>query len=234
MLVDFMIPDLHQGDNYNTVVKWEAVDDWNVDGSISIRANDIGGPNTGGIGISGQYTGDGNTWIIGGQWQRLAVAVDMVADPGTITYYLDGVRFGQMTSGDRWGFDRRHAIPQVVRMYGDGEADNEVNTVYVNSLQFRDGTMTDDQVLALGAATAAGIPIPLTTNTPQPTPQPTLAYTRTGTTVTITWNSTVTGYNLESTASLSAPIWAPVPNVANNSVAVASGTGNQFFRLKKP
>jgi hypothetical protein len=92
------------------------VDDWNVDGSISIRANDIGGPNTGGIGISGQYTGDGTTWIIGGQWQRLVVAVDMVADPGTITYYLDGVRFGQMTSGDRWGFDRRHAIPQVVRI----------------------------------------------------------------------------------------------------------------------
>jgi hypothetical protein len=234
MLVDFMIPDLHQGDNYNTVVKWEAVDDWNVDGSISIRANDIGGPNTGGIGISGQYTGDGNTWIIGGKWQRLAVAVDMVADPGTITYYLDGVRFGQMTSGDRWGFDRRHAIPPVVRMYGDGEADNEVNTVYVNSLQFRDGTMTDDQVLALGAATAAGIPIPLTSNTPQPTPQPTLAYSRTGTTVTITWNSAVTGYNLEGVANLSAPIWAPVPNVTNNSVTIASGAGNQFFRLKKP
>src|SRR5438093_201047 len=45
MILDFMIPDLHMGDNYNTVVKWEAVDDWKVDGSISIRANDIGGPN---------------------------------------------------------------------------------------------------------------------------------------------------------------------------------------------
>jgi hypothetical protein len=230
MLVDFMIPDLHQGDNYNTVVKWEAVDDWNVDGSISISANDIGGPNTGGIGISGQYAGDGTTWIIGGQWQRLAVAVDMVADPGTITYYLDGVRFGQMTSGDRWGFDRRHAIPPVVRMYGDGEADNEVNTVYVNSLQFREGTMTADQVLALGAATAAGIPIPSTSN---PT-LPTLAFNRTGTMVTMSWNAANTGFSLESTASLSTPTWSPVPNVVNNSVTITIGAGNNYFRLKRP
>ena len=59
MIMDMMIPDLHLGDGYNTVVKWEAVDDFTVDGSISIKANDIGGDNTGGIGISGQYTGDG-------------------------------------------------------------------------------------------------------------------------------------------------------------------------------
>ena len=135
-----------------------------------------------------------------------------------------------MTSGDRWGFDHRHAIPPVVRMYGDGEADNEVNTVYVNSLQFRDGTMTADQVLALGAASAAGIPIPLTSN---PT-LPTLAFNRTGTTVTISWNAAITGFNLESTASLSAPTWTPVPNVANNSVAFTNGGGNKYFRLKYP
>ncbi len=72
-----MIPDLHLGDGYNTVVKWEAVDDFSIDGSISIKANDIGGDNTGGIGISGQYNGDGVTWIQGGHWQRVAVVVDM-------------------------------------------------------------------------------------------------------------------------------------------------------------
>ena len=83
-----------------------------------------------------------------------------------------------MTTRERWGFDRRHAIPPVVRMYGDGEADNEVNTVYVNSLQFREGTMSSEEALSLGAASANGIPIPLTR-------YPTLAITRTGTTVTI-------------------------------------------------
>ena len=105
-----------------------------------------------------------------------------------------------------------------------------MNTVYVNSLQFRDGTMTADQVLALGAATAAGIPIPLTSN---PT-LPTLAFNRTGTTVTISWNVAITGFNLDSTASLSASTWSPEPNVVNNSVAITIGAGNKFFRLKRP
>jgi hypothetical protein len=235
MILDFMIPDLHElGTTFNTVVKWEEPDNWSRDGSISIRANDIGGPNTGGIGISGQYTGDGNTWIIGGQWQRLVVAVDMVGDTndvadGTITYYLDGVRFGQMTTGERWGFDRRHAIPPVVRMYADGEGDNEVNTVYINSLQFRDYTMTPEEAASLGAASASGIPIPSTSN-------PKLTVNRTGATVTISWNPAVAGsdFHLESTPSLSAPTWSPEPNVVNYSLTITNGVGNKFFRLKKP
>lgn len=83
------------------MVKWEAVDNFAVDGSISIKANDIGGDNTGGIGISGEYSGDGVTWIQGGSWQRLVVAVDMKAKPGIINYYLDGVKFGEMVNGER-------------------------------------------------------------------------------------------------------------------------------------
>jgi hypothetical protein len=149
---------------------------------------------------------------------------------GTITYYLDGVRFGQMVSGDRWGFDRRHAIPPVVRMYADGEGDNEVNTVYLNSLQFRDYTMTPEEAAALGTASAKGIPIPPSTG------NPTLAINRAGTTVTISWNPAVAGseFHLESTPTLLAPAWAPVTNVANYSVTITNGVGNRFFRLKKP
>jgi hypothetical protein len=227
MIVDFMIPDLHMGDNYNTVVKWEAVDDFTVDGSISIKANDIGGDNTGGIGISGQYTGDGVTWIIGGQWQRLIVAVDMTVDPGTIDYYLDGVKFGQMTSGDRWGFDERHAIPPAVRMYGDGENDDEVNTVYVNSLQFREGAMTAADATALGAATADGIPAPAASI------QPKLAVAVSGHNLTLSWDATATGFVLENTGSLSTPNWSAVPGVANSSVTVKTDTGSAYYRLKK-
>jgi hypothetical protein len=227
MILDLMIPDLHMGDNYNTVVKWEAVDDFTVDGSISIKANDIGGDNTGGIGISGQYTGDGVTWIIGGQWQRLVVAVDMTVDPGTIDYYLDGVKFGEMTSGDRWGFDERHAIPPAVRMFGDGENDDEVNTVYINSLQFREGTMTADQAAALGAATADGIPIPAGAI------QPKLATSVNGHSLTISWDVAATGYVLESTATLANPTWAAVSGVVNGRVTVNTGTDAAYYRLKK-
>ena len=228
MIVDLMIPDLHMGDNYNTVIKWEAVDDFSVDGSISIRANDIGGDNTGGIGISGQYTGDGVTWIKGGSWQRLVVAVDMTVDPGIINYYLDGVKFGEMTRGDRWGFDKRHAIPPLVRMFGDGENDNEVNTVYVNSIQFRDGTMTAEQAAALGAATADGIPLPPSSTSPVQ-----LAYGRNADKLTISWDGKATGFNLESADSLPNASWSAVPGVSNNSVTVTIGGASKFFRLKK-
>ena len=227
VILDMLNPDLHLGNGYNTVVKWEAVDDFTVDGSISIKANDIGGDNTGGIGISGQYTGDGVTWIKGGEWQRIVVAVDMAADTPIINYYIDGVKFGQMTNGDRWGFDYRHAIPPAVRIYGDGENDDEVNTYYVNSIQFRDGTMTAEQAAALGPASANGIPIPATS-------RPTLAYRRDGAKVTLSWDTSVTGFALEMADALSNPAWSAVPGVLNNSVAITIGTGNKFFRLKKP
>ena len=230
MIIDMMIPDLHQGDNYNTVVKWEAVDDFNIDGSISIKANDIGGDNTGGIGISGQYTGDGVTWIQGGKWQRLIVAVDMAAAVPVITYYLDGVRFGEMTTGDRWGFDLRHAIPPVVRLYGDGENDNEVNTLYVNSVQFRDGTFTAAQAVALGTASADGIPLVIPGGVTPASPR--LKASLSGHSLTISWDATVTGFNLEGTPSLVNPQWSAVPGVANNSVAIDVTTGTRFYRLK--
>ena len=227
LIVDLMIPNLHMGDNYNTVVKWEAVDDFNVDGSISIKANDIGGDNTGGIGISGQYTGDGVTWIKGGQWQRLIVAVDMTVLPGIITYYLDGEKFGEMVSGDRWGFDRRHAIPPAVRLFGDGENDNEVNTFYINSVQFREGTVTAAQATALGAATADGIPVPAAPVEPK------LATSVKGSDLTISWDAGATGFMLESTATLTNPTWTAVPGVVNASVTVKTSASASYYRLKK-
>jgi hypothetical protein len=232
MIVDMMIPDLHLGDKYNTVVKWEDVftDDISRDGSISIQGNDKGGDNTGGIGISGQYSGDGLTYIIGGKWQRIVVAVDMAADIPIINYYIDGVKFGQMTTGDRWGFDKRHAIPPVVALYGDGENDNEVNTYYVNSVQFRDGTMTEAEAAALGAATADGIP---GASSPPPPGGPTITVTRSGTSLTLSWPASDTGYTLESKDSLSSPTWTAVPGVVNNSVTVQIGPGSKFYRLRK-
>lgn len=228
MIVDLMIPDLHLGNGYNTVVKWERPDDFTVDGSISIRANDIGGENTGGIGISGQYTGDGVTWIMGGKWQRVVVAVDMASETPKITYYIDGVKFGQMVNGDRWGYERRHAIPPVIRLFADGENDDEVNTYYINSVQFREGTMTAAEAAALGPASADGIP-GLASNKPVA-----LAYKLEAGKITVSWDPSITGYILESTPALSNPNWSPVPGVLNNSVAITIGAGNSFLRLKKP
>ena len=231
MIVDLMVPNLHEGDAYNTVVKWEAVDDFSIDGSISIKANDIGGVNTGGIGISGQYSGDGVTWIQGGSWQRIAVVVDMAAAIPNITYYIDGVRFGQMTHGDRWGFDQRHAIPALVRMFGDGENDNEVNTYYVNSIQFRDGTITPEQAIALGAASAAGIPRVIPGGDTGTSPKLTIGQAQGK--ITVSWDAAVSGYVLESTGSLANPQWAAVAGVANNTAVINAPVGTTFYRLRK-
>lgn len=113
-------------------------------------------------------------------------------------------------------------------MFGDGENDNEVNTVYVNSIQFRDGAMTAEQAAALGAATADGIPIPPPSNTAV-----TLNYVRNGDKLTLSWDVNVTGFSLESADILSNPNWSIVPNVTNNSVTITIDRASRFFRLRK-
>ncbi|MDB6036585.1 MAG: Immunoglobulin I-set domain protein, partial [Verrucomicrobiales bacterium] len=64
---------------------------------------------------------------------------------------------------------------------------------------------------------------------------PSLTVSRAGTQVTITWSSTAVGFVLESTPALgNSAQWAPVSGVNNNSATLPLGTGNQFFRLRKP
>jgi hypothetical protein len=63
---------------------------------------------------------------------------------------------------------------------------------------------------------------------------PLLLITRNGTQATISWDTAVTGFILQSTPSLSAPVnWQPVGGVANNSVNVPTTTGILFFRLRQ-
>ncbi|HTI69267.1 MAG TPA: hypothetical protein VMF06_04845 [Candidatus Limnocylindria bacterium] len=49
--------------------------------------------------------------------------------------------------------------------------------------------------------------------------------------VTISWPASVTGFTLQSTDVLVGGSWTTVAGVANNSVTVASPTGNRFYRL---
>ncbi|MEO7677219.1 MAG: LamG-like jellyroll fold domain-containing protein [Verrucomicrobiota bacterium] len=68
--------------------------------------------------------------------------------------------------------------------------------------------------------------------------QPSLAASLTSGQLTISWNSSATGFALESTTNLTTPVWASVnitPTVANGRSQVAVPTTNQFrfFRLRK-
>ena len=97
-------------------------------------------------------------------------------------------------------------------------------------MQIRDSKLSDSEAASLGGPQAAGIP------GGQPaTLQPKLTTTA-GTnrnSLTISWDAAVTGYSLESTASLTNPNWLPVQGVNNNSVVVDTSTGTRFYRIKK-
>lgn len=65
-----------------------------------------------------------------------------------------------------------------------------------------------------------------------PVQAPQLSIARSGATVTISWDSTVTGFTLESTTDLKGGTWTPVSGVSNNSLQVAP-SGNTFYRLRQ-
>ena len=61
---------------------------------------------------------------------------------------------------------------------------------------------------------------------------PTLTVKLSGKNVVLTWPAAYSGYVLESSPSLSAPSWTPVPGVTGTSATVPIGAGNAFFRLR--
>jgi len=217
LIADVLFPDLSQGDRYTAVI--EIQNDTGSDADVSIHEES---PGVGGIGISGRYPGN----ITTNQWHRIAVAVDMAATNGGIhgvmTKFIDGVKAADQTDADGTGLDGRFSLSDVAHLFSDGGNDNEVNTYYVNSVQVRQGKLVDSEIAALGGPQAAGIPVP----------HPKLITSLTGNNLTISWDVGVTGFNLESSTSLTSPIWSPVSGVTNNSVSVIIGPGSKFYHLK--
>src|SRR5437867_1781708 len=104
-----------------------------------------------GLGISGNYSGT----VADGTWNRLAVVVNNVA--GTLTSYINGTQVQQNTG---LTVDGRWAIGPMVLLFADEDQENAGG--FVNSVQLRPEAMLAADVLALGGATAAGIPLPAT------------------------------------------------------------------------
>ena len=92
-----------------------------------------------------------------GEWRRVVFAVDLAANPPVFAKYLDGFKHRQDVTGDGAAVDSRFGLPPEVFLFGDGD-DDERTDCYVNAIQIREGRMTDEEVLALGAASALGIP----------------------------------------------------------------------------
>src|SRR5262249_44904226 len=95
-------------------------------------------------------------------WHRLAFAVDL--SQNLITKWVDGIKAQDWISGANGLDAARRAWQHTVLLFADGDGDDHDATIYVKSIQVRNGKLTDAQMVALGGPSAQGIPqtIPIT------------------------------------------------------------------------
>jgi hypothetical protein len=146
-----------------------------------------------------------------------------------VTKYVDGIKQNDWTANQGLD-DPRRALQSTAVLFGDGDQD-ERRRMWVSSIQIRPVKLSDAELASLGLPTTNGIPVALTL--PVPPQPPTLIVSRTGASLQISWDSTASNYVLESTVDLAKPAWAAVSGVSNNSVAIAIGNTQQFYRLRR-
>ncbi len=200
------------------------IDGTDTDGDLFVRWNNIAGEGTGGIGLSGQYSGDPAASLHIGQWHRIGIAVDAASASPRISIYVDGVLYQSLAlTGSQ--LDGRHALAPSFRLFADDN--NELNTVYVNSVQILNGKLPPEEFATLGKSKASGLPAPAV-----PSTAPRLAVLWTGTGVTVSWPAGFPGYTLESTDDLTGT-WKSVSGVSGTSATVALEPFGRFYRLRK-
>src|SRR3954462_13929610 len=101
------------------------------------------------------------------QSHRVVTPYDEAATPPVVTKYVDGTKQDDWTANQGLDNPRRALLPTAI-LFADGDQD-ERREWWVNSIQIRDGKLSDAECAALGAPSAAGIPviIPPTTVTGQ-------------------------------------------------------------------
>ena len=124
-----------------------------------IQIDDLSNSNDGDLFWQGNNFGQGQGGYVGtgiftpGQWHRVSIAVDLAATPPIITKYIDGVKQHDWSTD---GLDGRRALNAFAILFADGDAD-ERREWYVNSVQVREGRMSDGELAFLGAPKAGGI-----------------------------------------------------------------------------
>jgi hypothetical protein len=95
-------------------------------------------------------------------WHRIAFAVDL--SQSLITKWVDGVKQQDWVSSANALDTARRAWQHTVLLFADGDGDDHDATVYVKSIQVRNGRLSDAQMAELGGPSAGGITqtIPLT------------------------------------------------------------------------
>jgi len=101
----------------------------------------------------GGYNGDGS--FTSDEWHRIGFAVDL--PNGVITKWVDGILQDEWRPQSR-DHIRRAMEPDVIFFYDVDER----SSWYVNSIQFLDGQLSDEEMMALGGPTAEGFEAPNT------------------------------------------------------------------------
>ena len=172
--------------------------------------------NGNGIGISGQYQGK----VVADTSHRLAFAINL--NDKSVSKYIDGVLVNKQTLGS--GLDARWSLLPTALLFTD--EDGETAAGLVNSVQIRNGTLSDAEIAALGGATAAGIPSVASAGIKI------AGISASGANVVITWAGGA-GIKLQSAATLGGA-WTDVEGSAGAStVTVPAGGSAAFFRLVK-
>ncbi|MEZ5323835.1 MAG: hypothetical protein R3F19_02030 [Verrucomicrobiales bacterium] len=104
----------------------------------------------------GGYNGDGS--FTADEWHRIGFAVDL-ADEKVITKWVDGVLQDEWVPQSK-DHIRRAMEPEVLLFWDN---DGERSQWYVNSVQFLDGKLSDEEMQALGGPTAEGFEAPSAT-----------------------------------------------------------------------
>lgn len=105
----------------------------------------------------GGYNGKGT--FTAGSWHRVIAAYDLAANPPVVTKYVDGIKQDDWTTGQSLDAARRALLPAAV-LFGDGDQD-ERRVMWVNSVQIRQGKLSDAQMAALGAPDGNDLPAQL-------------------------------------------------------------------------
>ena len=214
LLMDVMIDDSGAG----AASLWRVQPTGASDGDLFWQGNNFG---QGGNGYNG--TGAFTPKV----WHRVVAAYNEAATPPVVTKYVDGVFQDDWTANQ--GLDHpRRALNPLAYLFADGTPSDERRVFWVRCVQIRPVTLTKPEIEALGGPSADGIPVII--NVPPPA---VLAITSTGGQTVVSWDSTITGYTLESTSSLSPTAWTAVAGVTGSSYTVTATDTKQFYRLRK-
>lgn len=172
--------------------------------------------NGNGLGISGQYQGT----IAANTWTRVAVVFDLTAK--TLKKYIDGNLVNvQALSATSGGVDQRWSLLPTALLFAD--EDGETSAGFVNSIQFRSGLMSDEEIKALGTATAAGIPAPQAGVN--------VSVTRSGNNLTLTWTGGTGPFKVQRKNALTDATWTDVTTTSERTASVPIQGTTGFFRI---